>query len=363
MGGPVAPKLQQTELTLEDIKNFIPMDIVKNLLKINFCGNLGDPGMAPDLLPILEHFQYNNETNIAQQVRTNGGMRTPEFWGEVGKFFSAIQKSNKNHGSVVFSVDGLEDTNHIYRRGVRWDKVIANMEAYSNTGAFGIWEFLLFKHNEHQVDEARKLAEKLGFHLALKNPMGFGEYQGKQQPMPVFSKTGKYEYSIYPTNFQGEVSTFSENYKIDFSFLDKEIPQLTEFSKNLANTTEIKCKAIEQKDSQEIYISATGHLLPCCFLGGILGEINTTYSRWQFNEKINQIGLERFNLRKHTLQEILDSFYFNNLFLKGWEKKPVEEGRLLYCAETCGSISAIDKLYLTRSFPENNFVTLTKKPR
>jgi MoaA/NifB/PqqE/SkfB family radical SAM enzyme len=362
-GGPVSPKLQVTELKLEDIKKFFPVNIIKNLSGINFCGNLGDPGMATDLLPILEYFQHNNENNIAQQVRTNGGMRTSEFWNEVGKFFAAIPRSDKNHvffqPAVVFSVDGLEDTNHIYRRGVRWEKVIANMEAYSSAGAFGIWEFLVFEHNQHQIDEARKLAEKLGFFFSLKNPMGFGEYQGKQQPMNVFSKTGAYEYSVYPANFQGERANFPEGYSVDFNSSVEENPQLTEFSKSLANTTVIHCKSLENKEVQEIYVSASGHLLPCCFLGGVFGQFNSTYSRWQFNSKINEVGTDKINLRKNTIEEILTSNYFSNFFLQGWERKSVEEGRLLFCAETCGSISAIDKLYKTKTL---DLITLNKRP-
>lgn len=362
-GGPVSPTLQITELRLEDIKNFFPLDIVKNLVGINFCGNVGDPGTATDLLPILEYFQYNNTNNIAQQVRTNGGMRTTEFWREIGNFFTKIPRKNNPHvfsrPAIVFSVDGLEDTNHIYRRGVRWDKVLANMEAYASTGAFGIWEFLLFEHNKHQVEEARMLAEKFGFFFSLKNPMGFGEYQGKQQGMNVFSKSGTYEYTIYPAEFNGTRTEFPEGYKVDFSYVTEEPQQLTEFSRNLAVTSGIKCKSVEQY-AQEIYVSATGHLLPCCFLGGVFGQFNTSYSRWQFNTKIKEMGIDKIDLRKNKLEDIITSTHFNQFFLNGWEPKSVEEGRLLYCVEMCGSISAIDKLYVTKKLDEK-FVPLTRK--
>ena len=172
-------------------------------------------------------------------------------------------------------------------------------------------------------------------------------------------KTGKYEYSIYPMNFQGERANFPEDYSVDFNFTVGGKPQLTDFSKNLATTTEIQCKSLQNKEVQEIYVSASGHLLPCCFLGGVFGQFNGTYSRWQFNNKINEIGTDKINLRKNTIEEILNSSYFSNFFLQGWERKSVEEGRLLFCAETCGSISAIDKLYKTKTL--DNLVTLSKK--
>jgi len=356
-GGPVSPNLEITELTIDDIKNFFPKKFVENIIGINFCGNVGDPGMALDLIPILEYFQSNSKKYIAQQVRTNGGMRNPEYWSEVGKFFASVpREKNLSHAfyqpAVVFSVDGLEDTNHIYRRGVKWDRLFANMEAYAKTGAFGIWEFLVFEHNQHQVEEARQLASKLGFHFAEKRPMGFGEYQGKQQGMNVYKRDGTFDYTIYPVNFTGERSNIPSDYKIDFKHAMVEpVPELTEFSRNLAKSSGIRCKSLDQY-VQEIYVSATGHLLPCCFLGGVFGQFSSTYSRWQFNKKVQEMGKDKLDLRKNSIYEILMGPYFGPFFLDGWKAKTVEEGRLLYCVETCGSISAIDKLYVTKTVDE-----------
>lgn len=353
-GGPVSPNLEITELTIDDIKNFFPAKFAENIIGINFCGNVGDPGMALDLLPILEYFQTSAKKYIAQQVRTNGGMRNPEHWKEVGKFFASLPREKRlTHAfyqpAVVFSVDGLEDTNHIYRRGVKWDRLFANMEAYASTGAFGIWEFLVFEHNQHQVEDARKLAEKLGFHFAEKRPMGFGEYQGKQQGMNVYRRDGTYDYSIYPANFTGERSNIPEGYKIDFTqAMVEPVPELTEFSKNLAKTSGITCKSLEQH-VQELYVSASGHLLPCCFLGGVFGQFSSTYSRWQFNKKVQEMGKDKLDLRKNSIYDILKGPYFGPFFLEGWKNKSVEEGRLLYCVEMCGSISAIDNLYVSKS--------------
>lgn len=358
-GGPVSPNLQLTELTIDDIKRFFPEHFARNLIGINYCGNVGDPGMALDLLPILEYFQATSQQKLAQQVRTNGGMRKPEFWQDVGKFFASIPKDPDEsrifyQPAVVFSVDGLEDTNHIYRRGVRWEKVIANMEAYASTGAFGVWEFLVFEHNQHQLEDAKKLADKLGFAFSPKNPMGFGDYDGVQKGMNVYSKTGEYEYTIYPTNFTGERTIMPKDFKVDFSKAPTgHVPELTDFSRNLAATSGISCKSIETH-SQELYVSATGHLLPCCFLGGIFGQFESSYGRWQFNDKIKQLGIDKIDLRKNTLYNILTGPYFSKFFIDGWNHETIEEGKLLYCVETCGEISAIDKIYRTKVI-ENKF--------
>ena len=358
-GGPVIPDLELTDLSLDDIKRMVPVELAKEIEGINFCGNIGDPGMAPDLLPILQYFREHSP-NVAQQVRTNGGMRGTKFWTGIGEFFASQPKpKNPNHlfshAGVVFSVDGLEDTNHIYRRGVKWEKVIANMRAFSATGANGIWEWLLFEHNQHQIEEARALAKELGFYFTLKNPLGFGEYEDQAKPINVFDKLGNYEYSIWPANIKEKTTTPEIGHKINFDpDLLRDIKKqsisslvISEFGKSLEND-KINCKSIENEDFGEVYISSNGYMLPCCFLGGVFGQFHTSYSRSQFNTMIRDYGLEKFDLKKYNMLEILEGPHFQKFFLDGWNRETIEGGKLLFCLETCGKKSAMDNLYVNK---------------
>lgn len=351
-GGPVADDLELTELSLADIKRMVPVEIAKNLIGINFCGNVGDPGMAPDLIPILEYFREHSP-KIVQQIRTNGGMRNEKFWTALGEFYKKQLPAKDNHlfskAGVVFSVDGLEDTNHIYRRGVIWEKLYRNMKAYSATGAFAVWEWLLFEHNEHQVEEARALAKELGFEFIVKNPLGFGEYEDSLSGMNVYNKEGDYEYTIWPTKYTGHRKEPVFGKKVDFTYKDRlTIPILPEFSKELEKNSTIVCKSIEHSKSKEIYISANGYMLPCCFLGGVFGHFHSSYSRYQFNKMITDYGLEVFNLKNQSMLDIIQGDDFSKFFLDGWKKDTIENGKLLYCLETCGHKSAMDKLYSTK---------------
>jgi MoaA/NifB/PqqE/SkfB family radical SAM enzyme len=351
-GGPVADDLELTELSIDDIKRMVPEEIAKNLIGINFCGNVGDPGMAPDLLPILEYFREQSP-KIVQQLRTNGGMRNEKFWTALGKFYVKQPPPRDNHlfskAGVVFSVDGLEDTNHIYRRGVVWEKLIRNMRAYSATGAFAVWEWLLFEHNEHQVEEARALSKELGFEFIVKNPLGFGEYEDTLSGMNVYGKDGDYEYTIWPSKFTGFRKDPPFGNKVDFKYMNqKTIPILPEFSKELEKNSTIVCKSIEHESTKEIYISANGYMLPCCFLGGVFGQFHSSYSRFQFNTMINDYGLEVFNLKNQSILDIVQGPDFSKFFLDGWKADTIENGKLLYCLETCGHKSAMDKLYSTK---------------
>ena len=37
------------------------------------------------------------------------------------------------------------------------------MKSFINAGGSIPWEYLVFKHNQHQVEDAKKLAKELGF--------------------------------------------------------------------------------------------------------------------------------------------------------------------------------------------------------
>ena len=59
----------------------------------------------------------------------------------------------------------MEDTHSMYRIGTDYNKIIQNATAFINAGGTAEWCFIKFKHNEHQVEEARSIAEQMGFSL------------------------------------------------------------------------------------------------------------------------------------------------------------------------------------------------------
>ena len=96
-------------------------------------------------------------------------------------------------GYINFAFDGLEDTNHLYRRRVNWSTAIKNATAYIDSGGTARWTYLTFKHNEHQIEEARSLAKKMNFlSFEIKRALGFSY----ADDFPVYSRTGKFEYYL-----------------------------------------------------------------------------------------------------------------------------------------------------------------------
>src|SRR5260221_7377308 len=112
-GGPVNPALPIAELTLGDVRAIFPRELVARLRKLYACGNYGDAMVARDTLGIFEHLRAENAA-IELAMFTNGSGRTPAFWRALAKVTSYVR----------FSIDGLEDTNHLYRRGTQWPKIM-----------------------------------------------------------------------------------------------------------------------------------------------------------------------------------------------------------------------------------------------
>jgi MoaA/NifB/PqqE/SkfB family radical SAM enzyme len=133
----------------------IPKEVWDGLKVVSFAGTMGDPCAAPNLILTLEYIR-KKAPHIYIKIETNGGLKVPEFWKRLGKVING-------NGHVQFAIDGLEDTNHIYRVNVNWDKLVQNVRSYLSTGNDAHWQFIVFKHNEHQVDIAKKVAKDMGF--------------------------------------------------------------------------------------------------------------------------------------------------------------------------------------------------------
>ena len=66
---------------------------------------------------------------------------------------------------INFDLDGLWDTHHIYRINTKFENVFNNAKSViSTTKAQVHWKYIVFEHNKHQVEKAKELAIKEGFH-------------------------------------------------------------------------------------------------------------------------------------------------------------------------------------------------------
>lgn len=143
-------------LSLNQIKNLFDEQFISSLEGMYMCGNYGDPASAPDCLDIFRYFRDINP-KIVLGMHSNASLRNKKWWAELGSIL------NKDSDYCYFSVDGLKDTNPIYRVNTDFDKIMENAKSFIDAGGKAHWEYLVFEHNEHQVEEARQLASSLGF--------------------------------------------------------------------------------------------------------------------------------------------------------------------------------------------------------
>jgi MoaA/NifB/PqqE/SkfB family radical SAM enzyme len=206
------------QLTIEQIKQLIDEDLIGKLDKMFMCGTYGDPAAGKSNLDIYRYFREINPT-ITLGMNTNGGLRDVNWWTQLAGLL------NQTKDYVVFSIDGLSDTNHIYRANVNWNKVIENAKAFIDAGGSAHWDMLVFDHNNHQVDQAESLAKKMGFKW-----------------------------------FRAKVSKRFNSHPVDFLNPPKgwRDPIVTE--------GKISCQALIESS---VYISAKGVIHPCCWVGSI----------------------------------------------------------------------------------------------
>ena len=144
-------QLRESELSLNDIKTIFDRQFLTQLNKIYLCGNYGDAAAAMETLEIVRYFRHANSSLIIG-IHSNGGARPPSWWAELATSVTYCR----------FGIDGLEDTNHLYRRNTSWKKIMANLTAFITAGGNAQWAFIAFDHNRHQINDARDLSRRLG---------------------------------------------------------------------------------------------------------------------------------------------------------------------------------------------------------
>jgi MoaA/NifB/PqqE/SkfB family radical SAM enzyme len=304
-------------------------DLCGRLRQIFFCGSYGDPIMHPDFLDILRDFRKKNPT-LWLYVHTNGGAHDPDYWAEIAKIMAG-------YGQIDFGIDGLEDTLHLYRRNVKYNRVIENAQAYIRAGGRAQWNFIVFRHNEHQVETVKQLGPQLGFFNVLIRKTGRFFNHRTVEEMPSWPVAND-EYSLEPpTN-----SAYRNQSMLFLPDLKKQYHNLRDYF----DTTLIKCDALL---GSKVVINAEGLVLPCNFFNHNLydrrfyesdvlpdaNELATVDGKNQIREFLESFGLSALNIHGCSLQEIFANPMWQQL-VDSWNKT-LEQGRLFECAMTCGS--------------------------
>jgi MoaA/NifB/PqqE/SkfB family radical SAM enzyme len=266
-------------------------DTLPNMRTISCVGTISDPLMYTRFLDLMKMV---HERNIGSHVHTNGSLRRKEIWAELGR----MSQSKKNN--MVFSIDGLEDTNWIYRRGTNWDKIMENARAYIAAGGYATWKFIRFDHNEHQIEKARQRA----------TDMGFSEFIVNRNLTPHL----------------GDVRAYTK-VKEPIPSVDQEGPlRLDGWWQSRYKDTCIKCKAQEKGN---IFIDYTGEVFPCCWVAN-----HKYHHKQHYKKMLEKYGIQ--SLYEYSLRDILNNQFYGNDLVESWSRNvDNEDPPMRACLQTC----------------------------
>jgi len=267
-----------------------------NITSVAFNGNWGDAVMHPDFLQLAE---LVSNSGLSLNVSTNGSIRNEKWWT---KLASVLNKKS----SVIFCLDGLEDTHHIYRRKTSYTKIIKNMRAFINAGGVAHWYMTVFNHNKHQIDTARQLAKEYGCHKFV-------------------SRKSHESVIVFPDIIVKNDEVTKDDYGQNVFIFNQYYPEHTE-SEDQKNS-----KCVFYKESQ-VQIDPFGSVWPCCYISQYRYGTDTASHKPAPDVFLrDKTRADYLSLHNRTLKDIMtDYFYTKQLPDK------IATGELYACRDNCG---------------------------
>ena len=261
-------------ITFDNFKKLFYPDLLRKMEWLVLNGNFGDSIMNKQFREIISYVK-EHDTRIL--IHTNGGIHTNDYWTDVGNILT-------DKDIINFDLDGLHDTHHIYRINTEFENVFNNAKSVIATKRPQVhWKYIVFEHNKHQVEEARKLA----------NDNGFTTFSTVKTSRDVFApSTGKFVHS-----------------------------KKTQAYKQAKR--EIHCV---WDNWGKWYVSPEGLVFRCCWTGG--HYYDQGQKRFYYPPKFERM----FNGFHVPIEKIISYDYWNKLrnFLEGYERS------FSLCKSSCG---------------------------
>jgi MoaA/NifB/PqqE/SkfB family radical SAM enzyme len=251
---------------------------------VSMCGNNGDPIYHSEFHKLCIGLKKINSTI---EITTNGSGKKKEWWEKLCSILS-------NNDNITFSIDGLEDTNHLYRVNAKWNSIMQAIHTVTKHNIDTTWKFIVFKHNQHQIEDAKKLSQELGirnFEVVL------SDRWWKQDLMPDKKYVDNlYEHQIAVTN------------GLDKPMLIKQ-----------------KCM-VNGKAIHALYIDSEGDFYPCCRTGLYAFRYKTIFSP----------KTRKYNIKNNTIEQILEDTQVKQFFESTKSYETADKCCKIYCGVNNG---------------------------
>jgi radical SAM protein with 4Fe4S-binding SPASM domain len=146
----------KTMITLDNFKKIIDK-LGPYLIHIDFC-NWGEPLLNKQ---IYEMIKYAEQYHVDSKIDSNFNQFSEEDAENI--ILSGLDK-------IIISLDGItEETYARYRVGGEFNRVMNNLKILlrkkielKRANPYITWQFLVFRHNEHEIEEVKRMGKDLG---------------------------------------------------------------------------------------------------------------------------------------------------------------------------------------------------------
>lgn len=316
------------QLSLENIKKFIPESYLKKILKrITICGDVGDSIYNSEFHEIVEYFKKTNPS-VHLYIITNGSHRPQSWWTKTASLLN-------QYDTVAFSVDGYDSkTNQQYRVGSNWTSIMQAIQEIDQSPAYMVWAMIVFKFNEDKINEMQTLARKLGFdYFQITKSTKFGS------KYPRFNNEGTAMDPLEPSldwisssnRFERTVIRISDRDEINNS-------QFLKMSQDQTVNTEIAYKdsaifPLCKNGNRGAYINVSGQLFPCSWVSFPFNFLLSEDRKRKvlFKDSYFHLNMEAFSLHNFSIEEILKSPAWNEIS----DRFKTPEKTFIECQQKC----------------------------
>lgn len=284
----VPDSLLNKQLSLDFFKNQIGADVAKQIRKITFCGNDGDPIYCRDLIEIISWFKTVN-SHIEFVIVTNGSYKPVHWWANLGSVLG-------HNDEIHWSLDGWDQpSNEQYRVWSDWISIMRGIDAFKkvNHTTYLVWAAIAFKFNEACLEDMKAKASDLGFDcfqltkstkFGSRYPQAYGVQDVLEPSDTLVAPAHRFERVITQLSTKQRPGT-----ELKIEFLQR--------ATQLGNHTGI-CLI----GNKGVFLNSQGEFYPCCW----------TANRYQHNKAWQG----RFNLHKKSFNEIINDSFWTTDFLK-----------------------------------------------
>lgn len=252
------------------LETFLDLELTN--VRVQLGGNYGDPIYHPDLLALICMLKTKG---CYIGIMTNGSHRSKIWWQDL---VGVLDKNDQ----ITFAIDGLPESNHLYRTNSNWQSIQTAIEVCQNRSFEISWKFIPFAYNQDQINDAQNLAHSMGMTFKIEHSDRWDEQTIHLAPKKTL---------MVEKNRQ----TFD-----------------TEQTKNKISP---KCY-----DDTRHFITADGFYAPCCFMAD-----HRFYYKTEFGNKKSS-----YDIRNHTMSQILS----RPTVIEFYKTLPVQS--LPVCDWTCG---------------------------